>query len=102
MSEVIAWVVVIALSLFGIVKCTDTEWYKAHKKKIEAENFANETPHKIRSADGCDVFAFETGGTTHYFTRCGATTTTERNYQISCNKNQTCHKKEEITTENKQ
>lgn len=66
------------------------------------ERLARETPHVVREADGCKVYAFERHGRDHYFTRCPATTDTETNWKESCGKNCTRHKSENIVTENAQ
>jgi hypothetical protein len=64
----------------------------------EAQERADETPHVIREADGCKVYAFKSGSDFHYFTRCGSTVTTERNWTERQGK-QSVHKSETIVTE---
>jgi hypothetical protein len=99
------WVVIIALCGFGVCKCT--QWYdnlpstKAADAAQAAQDLANRTPHVIREADGCKVYAFQAGDrdTYHYFTRCGdGTVTTERNYDERHGKT-TEHKTESIVTQ---
>ncbi len=47
-----------------------------------ANDLAERTPHVIRQADGCKVYAFKSGEMYHYFTRCpNATTVTDRTYE---------------------
>lgn len=66
-------------------------------------------PHVIREVDGCKVYAFNAGGHTHYFTRCGSNVTTTRHYtekvSSKCGKS-TCTKdvprQETIVTEEQQ
>ena len=41
-----------------------------------ARRRAEETPHVIRDADGCKVYAFLSGDRYHYFTRCPDSKTT--------------------------
>lgn len=63
--------------------CTDAARAEARQAEAvaHAQAVADATPHVIRQADGCKVYAFKVGGTFHYFTRCGAdTVTTDRNY----------------------
>lgn len=43
---------------------------QAEKAREAAQRRANETPHVIREADGCKVYAFLSGDRYHYFTRC--------------------------------
>jgi hypothetical protein len=82
----------------GIVSCSESDWYKRDQKEMAAEAKRRATPHVIREADGCKVYAFETDRE-HYFTRCGSTVSTETNWSQSCGKN--CSKKmsDTITTE---
>jgi len=92
----------IAALIFGIVSCNQSEWYQSLQRAQEAANKADEQPHVIRSTpDGCKVYAFKASGSWHYFTRCQATTTTERNYTETCGKNCTRNKQEIIVTQNK-
>lgn len=80
----------------------DTPEQAAAKEAAEAAaRVVRETPHVIREADGCKVYEFEAQGRNHYFTRCPATTSTERNYTVSCGKNCTTVKQETIITDNK-
>jgi hypothetical protein len=64
-----------------------------------AQALAERTPHVIREADGCKVYAFKGDGVYHYFTRCGSTVTTDHQYTESCGKKCTTTKTESITTE---
>lgn len=43
---------------------------QAEKAREAAQRRANETPHVIREAEGCKVYAFLSGDRYHYFTRC--------------------------------
>lgn len=100
-----AWLLglsLVAIVIFGINKCTETDWYKANEAENDRRAAARATPHVIRvSTDGCKVYAFEAGGSDHFFTRCADQTVTTRNYTVSCGKNQTCKRTEEISSENK-
>jgi hypothetical protein len=96
--ENLAMLCLLTLVVIGIVSCNDSEWYKKDQaEKAEAAK-RRATPHVIREADGCKVYAFETDRE-HYFTRCGSTVSTETNWSQSCGKS--CSKKmsDTITTE---
>ena len=64
---------------------TDEEWAKeraAEEAAKVAQRRANETPHVVREADGCKVYAFLSGDRWHYFTRCpNAVTVTDTAYE---------------------
>ena len=60
---------------------------------------AEQVPQLMSETDGCKVYRFVDSGT-HYFTRCPATTTTDRNYSERHGK-VTVQKTEQIITENK-
>lgn len=101
-------VIVICLIIFGVYSCNQSEWNQSwereQKTKEAAEALREQTPHVIREADGCKVYAFKSGANYHYFTRCPANTTTETNNSYSCGtaKNpKTCIKQDIIPTENK-
>ena len=68
--------------------------------KQAAQDEADRVPQFLSEKDGCKVYAFKQGGTWHYFTNCGKTTTTEKNYTEYCGKACVRHKTESITTEN--
>lgn len=76
---------------------------KAEAARIAAQAAADRLPRVIREADGCKVYAFKEGHW-HYFTKCPATTTTDRTYE-QCHKSgktTVCENKtEQIVTENK-
>lgn len=101
MSDTIIVLCIIGAICFGVNSCESTDWYKAREEVRVKEERQAEVPHKIRSADGCDVYAFRASGNEHFFTRCALKATTERNYTMACGKNQQCPHKEIITTENK-
>lgn len=88
-----------ALVVFGVVKCNGSDWWQESERQREAQEQADSTPHIIRQADGCKVYAWKGGdGVYHYFTRCGETVTTERTYSETCGKNCTRKKSEIIVT----
>ena len=60
---------------------------------------AARVPIAISSTDGCTVYRFEDAGMPHYFTRCGGTVTTTKNYTESCGKGCSHNRQEHITTE---
>lgn len=65
-----------------------------------AERKARETPHVIREADGCKVYAFHKGDREHFFTRCPAATDTETTWSESCGKNCRKEMSDHIVQEN--
>lgn len=73
-----------ALLIFGVYSCSTSKWFLESQARQEAQRAADSKPHVIRSTDdGCKVYAWRDNGGTgawHYFTRCGSTVTTERNY----------------------
>lgn len=73
----------------------------AYDARKAAEQRARETPHVVREADGCKVYAFERDGRDHYFTRCPASTDTETTWTERCGKNCTRQKSENVVTHNK-
>jgi hypothetical protein len=77
--------------LFGVVSCTQSDWWTKHqaeeRKAAYAEAIANQKPRLVSEADGCKVYTFKGGDRWQYFTRCGATTTTDNSYKESCGKN---------------
>ena len=89
---------IIGVLCLGVVKCNNSAWYTEYKKNEAAQEKADETPHVIRTADGCNVYEFKYGGSFHLYTRCGETVTTERTYTESCGKACTRQKSEVIVT----
>lgn len=80
---------------WGVIVCVfwamwhwrDTPEEKAlYAAQQAAERLKRETPHVIREADGCKVYAFESGGRDHFFTRCPASTDTETTWTENCGK----------------
>jgi hypothetical protein len=105
MKDVIITLCLLGFVTLGVVKCTQSDWYQ-HSERATAEEHKREaTPHVVREADGCKVYAWKDSGgtgTTHYFTRCpNAAVTTERNYTVNCGKNCTRHETETNVTETK-
>ncbi|RQZ76439.1 hypothetical protein DF052_00350 [Burkholderia glumae] len=72
------------------------------RARDRAQAAADATPHVIREADGCKVYAFRADSNWHYFTRCpDGTVTTERNWTESRRQGKqtiTEHKSETIVT----
>lgn len=81
MKEIITLLACTGLLIFGISSCQETEWYKESERQKAIDEQRERTPHVIREADGCKVYAFKAGDW-HYFTRCGETVTTERQYEV--------------------
>lgn len=96
------WLALVIIIPWSFWHWRDTpEEAAAKDAKKAAELLVRQTPHVVREADGCKVYAFERGGRDHYFTRCPSTTDTETNWTESCGKNCTHHKSENIVTRNK-
>ena len=86
------------LVFFGVKACQESEWYQASERAKAALELRESTPHVVREADGCKVYAFKSVGRYHYFTRCpDSTTTTESSYTVACGKNCTRVETETIT-----
>lgn len=89
-----------------IVGCENSDWKKGVDKEQAEQDRKAATPHIIREADGCKVYAFKTDRE-HYFTRCAATATaaatvtTETNYTVACGKNCRREESDVIVTEGK-
>ena len=56
-------------------------------------------PAVVSSADGCTVYKFYDSSSWHYFTKCGGTVTTTKNYTESCGKGCSRPRTESLTTE---
>jgi hypothetical protein len=56
-------------------------------------------PAVVSSADGCTVYRFYDNSSWHYFTKCGGTVTTTKNYTENCGKGCTRSRTENMTTE---
>lgn len=86
MSDIFYVIGTIALITVGVMSCQNTEFYKEYKKEQAQYEQQQETPHVIREADGCKVYAFKANDKMHYFTRCpDSKTSTETNHEE-------CHK----------
>ena len=59
-------------------------------------------PAVVSSADDCTVYKFYDNGSWHYFTKCGGTVTTTKNYTESCGKGCIRSRTESMTTEGNQ
>lgn len=79
----------------------------AHLAEVEADRRAaaererkERTPHVVREADGCKVYAWKGGDRYHYFTRCpDSRTFTQQNWQecTGTGKHRTCKEMSETT-----
>lgn len=93
---------VIGLVGFGLYRCDQSEWHQESERQRRADEKREATPHVIREADGCKVYAFRVDRTDHFFTSCpNAKVTTDRNYTVNCGKNCTRHESETNVTETK-
>jgi hypothetical protein len=59
-------------------------------------------PAVVSSADGCTVYKFYDNSSWHYFTKCGGTVTTTKNYTENCGKGCSRSRTENMTTEGNQ
>ncbi|MBU9378737.1 hypothetical protein [Burkholderia gladioli] len=97
---------IFAVLLSAIGGCTYwgvfSDGAKRAMEREHAQAAADATPHVIREADGCKVYAFRADSNWHYFTRCpDGTVTTERNWTESRRQGKqtiTEHKSETIVT----
>lgn len=103
LGDIVLTASVIAAVCGSFYGCTMSDWAKRQDAAREAQERADETPHVIREADGCKVYAFKSGDNWHYFTRCSdGSVTTERNWTESHQQGKqtvTEHKSETIVTE---
>ena len=94
---------VVGLPIFGIHSCRQSEWWQAGGRAIAERERRESTPHVVREADGCKVYAFKAQERYHYFTRRGSTTTTSSGRE-SCDtsgKARSCRREhEEIEVQN--
>jgi hypothetical protein len=84
-GKVFAILVVVWFGLLIYRYNTDEEWAKERAEEAAARianQRAEETPHVVREADGCKVYAFKSGDRWHFFTRCpNAQTVTDTAYE---------------------
>lgn len=97
-KEVLCLLAFLCFCASGVTSCGESDWYKKDQQEKAVEAQKRATPHVIREADGCKVYAFETDRE-HYFTRCGSTVTTETNWTESCGKNCRKEKSDTIVTQ---
>ena len=98
----VAWMIAVLVLGYGSYHFASPATKQAEAAE-EAERAqrraAARIPHVIREADGCKVYAFDDGGRTHYFTRCGnESVTTESSWTEKSGKS-TVTKTEIIKTE---
>ena len=97
----LSWAIVVCV-IWSFWHWRDTPEESAAKTALAAaQRKARETPHIIRKADGCNVYAFESGGRDHFFTRCPASTDTETTWSESCGKGCRREMSDHIVQENK-
>jgi hypothetical protein len=70
--------------------------------KSEEQLARDRVPAAVSSADGCTVYKFYDNSSWHYFTKCGGTVTTTKNYTESCGKGCSRPRTEAMTTEGNQ
>lgn len=99
MKTILTWLFWIFAFFFGVNSCQQSEWFKSNQEQQRQEMIAKRTPHVIREADGCKVYAFEDNNLTHYFTRCPDSKTVTEGVREECHssgKTRTCKKVSEI------
>ncbi|WP_146215079.1 hypothetical protein [Rivihabitans pingtungensis] len=99
MKEKAIWTLLTALSLFLAAFMILDANSEPEKNRRAQEEQARRTPHVIREADGCRVYAFEDGGHQHYFVRCGNDRTTTHRQYDDCRqsgKSSSCKKSFEV------
>jgi hypothetical protein len=70
--------------------------------KSEEQLARDRVPAVVSSADDCTVYKFYDNGSWHYFTKCGGTVTTTKNYTENCGKGCSRSRTENMTTEGNQ
>ena len=102
MKTFISWLVVISLVGGCVYRGVFSDAAKQEIARDREKARVDATPHVIREADGCKVYAFKDGDKWHYFARCiNGTVTTERNWTESRQQGKqtiTEHKSETIVT----
>lgn len=96
-------IIAMILAWYGAVVGTiywaeNSESGKARRAAAAAEEQRERTPHVVREADGCKVYAFKAGDRYHYFTRCPASQVTTMSTWEECRgsiKQRTCETKSE-------
>lgn len=95
-ERLILLIISICLGYWGFVEADpETEVKRAaYRKEQRAKELAEQTPHVIREADGCKVYAFKSGDRWHYFTRCpSSSTVTDTTFEVctGSGKTRSCH-----------
>jgi hypothetical protein len=70
--------------------------------KSEEQLARDRVPAAVSSADGCTVYKFYDNSSWHYFTKCGGSVTTTKNYTENCGKGCSRSRTENMTTEGNQ
>lgn len=95
------WLITFAIAgllIFGVHSCEQSEWNQQQKRQHAERERREQTPHVIREADGCKVYAFKSGDRYHYFTRCPDSRTSTESSWEECRqsgKTRTCETKTE-------
>jgi hypothetical protein len=97
MKLFLQWVAFLAFAGAMFYWAAFSDGAKRNAAERDAQDRADATPHVIREADGCRVYAFKAGDW-HYFTRCNdGGVTTERRWTERQGK-QTIRRSETIVT----
>lgn len=90
---------VLAFVVWFLYMLTLSDWAARNAEMRALQEKANATPHVVREADGCKVYAFKSGDRYHYFTRCDTgQVSTETTYQ-ECHQSgkvRTCTEKSDV------
>jgi hypothetical protein len=60
-STLLQWIFMVAASSSLLYGCFFSDWAKHDMEQRQAQERADSTPHVIREADGCKVYAFRSG-----------------------------------------
>lgn len=88
MMEVFKFLCIVFAIVWAMVSCNQSDWYQEKQRSEDAQRAAqwksDSTPHVVREADGCKVYAFKSapGERFTYFTRCSnSQTSTETSWE---------------------
>jgi hypothetical protein len=90
-------VLIAMISIFAVILSLQAMFGPSDEQRA-----IDRVPAVVSSADGCTVYRFYDNSAWHYFTKCGGTVTTTKNYTESCGKGCTRSRTENMTTEGNQ
>ena len=101
MLKEIGWGLLILL-IGGLVIGVGFVFLQAMFGPSDEQRAKDRVPAVVSSADDCTVYKFYDNGSWHYFTKCGGTVTTTKNYTENCGKGCSRSRTESMTTEGNQ